>query len=167
MELLGLILIDTDGRIKATNAMAREMIAASTEGDLQREILKVPEAASGNGGLVRIERPAGQTPLLAWSTDLMNGLPVPSYRAIALMDPARRVLVDAAALEAAFHFTRAETRLAEQMANGRSPAEAAQALGITIHTVRTYLKRLYQKTGVRTQATLVRKLLQTTRSLPL
>ncbi|WP_321477461.1 helix-turn-helix transcriptional regulator [uncultured Paludibaculum sp.] len=148
------------------NLMARELISASVGGDLEREILNLPDLLAGAGQLTRIDRPAGQTPLLAWATALANGRPGTRYRAVALMDPARRLLIDSAALEAAFHFTKAETRLAEQIANGHSPLEAAQALGITIHTVRTYLKRLYQKTGVRTQATLVRKLLQTTRSLP-
>lgn len=162
-----MVLLDTDGHITAMNGMARELIAASSEGGLEREILRLQDPQQSPGGLVRIDRASGQPPLLAWCTPMMNGRPVPSYRAVALLDPERRTLIDSAALVATFRFTRAETRLAEQMAGGRTPAEAALALGITIHTVRTYLKRLYQKTGARTQATLVRKLLQTTRSLPI
>ncbi len=68
-------------------------------------------------------------------------------------------------LGTAFHFTRAEVRLAEQLLLGRTPTEAAEALGVTIHTVRTYLKRLYHKTETHSQATLVRKLVQAA-SLP-
>jgi len=52
------------------------------------------------------------------------------------------------------------------MIAGKTPAEAAVAIGVTIHTVRTYLKRLYHKVGVRTQATLVRTLLQTLQTVP-
>lgn len=48
---------------------------------------------------------------------------------------------------------------------GRTPKEAAEELGVTIHTVRTYLKRLYIKLGVKSQAMLVRKLMQAA-SLP-
>jgi DNA-binding CsgD family transcriptional regulator len=44
------------------------------------------------------------------------------------------------------------------MLAGHTPVESALEMGVTIHTVRTYLKRLYLKTGVRTQASLVRKL---------
>ncbi|MGJ5818543.1 helix-turn-helix transcriptional regulator [Paludibaculum fermentans] len=116
--------------------------------------------------MVQIERSAGQAPLLAWVTPMVNGAPTPKFRAVALVDPARRQLTASATLEATFRFTKAEMRLAEQMMNGKSPAEAAQALGITIHTVRTYLKRLYHKAGVRTQATLVRRLLQAAQALP-
>ncbi len=68
-------------------------------------------------------------------------------------------------LREAFRFTRAEMRLVEQILLGKTPAEAAEALGVTIHTVRTYLKRLYHKVGARSQATLVRKLIQAS-SLP-
>jgi DNA-binding CsgD family transcriptional regulator len=65
-----------------------------------------------------------------------------------------------ACLLAAYRFTRAEMRLVEQLLAGHTPAEAAQELGVTIHTVRTYLKRLYQKVGVKSQATLIRRLYQ-------
>lgn len=78
-----------------------------------------------------------------------------------VFDPDRPPACATAALQAAFRLTKAEARLVEQLLQGRTPTEAAEALGVTIHTVRTYLKRLYLKLGVKSQAMLVRKLLQT------
>lgn len=161
-----MVLIGLDGQISATNSLARELLATPDGIYIERKILSLPASEEAAGRLVQIERSAGQVPLLAWVTPLVNGVPTPKYRAVTLVDPARRQQIALAALEASFHFTKAEMRLAEQIMNGKSPAESAQALGITIHTVRTYLKRLYHKAGVRTQATLVRKLLQAAQALP-
>jgi DNA-binding CsgD family transcriptional regulator len=69
-------------------------------------------------------------------------------------------------LASVFKFTPAEVRLAEQVIQGHSPLQSAENLGVTIHTVRTYLKRLYHKAGVRTQAGLVRALMKAIETLP-
>jgi DNA-binding CsgD family transcriptional regulator len=42
---------------------------------------------------------------------------------------------------------------------GKSVEEAAAVMGITVNTARTRLKRIYNKTGVRRQPELVRRLL--------
>ena len=49
-----------------------------------------------------------------------------------------------------------EARLAWAMAQGRSIAEAAQDLGLTVETARNYSKKIYSKTGAGGQADLVR-----------
>jgi DNA-binding CsgD family transcriptional regulator len=49
-----------------------------------------------------------------------------------------------------------EARLAWAIAQGRSIAEAARELGITIETARNYSKKIYSKTGAGGQADLVR-----------
>lgn len=54
-----------------------------------------------------------------------------------------------------FHLTRAECRLAEQLAGGASPEQCAMALGNTLHTVRSQLKSLFHKTGTSRQTELV------------
>ena len=48
-----------------------------------------------------------------------------------------------------------EARLAAALAGGASIKEAALALGMSELTVRTYVKRILQKTGVRRQTDLV------------
>lgn len=82
-----------------------------------------------------------------------------------VFDPEPQPCLPAAALQPVFRLTKAEVRLVEQLLLGRTPKEAAEELGVTIHTVRTYLKRLYIKLGVKSQAMLVRKLMQAA-SLP-
>lgn len=54
-----------------------------------------------------------------------------------------------------FGFTRAEAQLAVLLMTGKSVAESAQELGVSIHTVRSHLKRLMSKTGTRRQGALV------------
>jgi DNA-binding CsgD family transcriptional regulator/PAS domain-containing protein len=55
--------------------------------------------------------------------------------------------------------THAEARLVQCLLDGRGLRDAAVALGITYGTARAYLKLVFQKTGVHTQAQLVAKLL--------
>ncbi len=55
--------------------------------------------------------------------------------------------------------TRAEARVATRLAAGKTVADIAAELGVSVETVRTHLKRAYHKTGVRRQAELVRLVL--------
>jgi DNA-binding CsgD family transcriptional regulator len=59
-----------------------------------------------------------------------------------------------------FALTGAESRVAIEVAEGRKPSDIAGRLGLSVHTVRSHLKRIFQKTGVHSQAGLVRALLQ-------
>ncbi len=54
-----------------------------------------------------------------------------------------------------YRFTRTQARLAEMLCQGMRPADAAQALGVKISTVRTHVGELYEKTGTHSQAQLV------------
>jgi DNA-binding CsgD family transcriptional regulator len=58
-----------------------------------------------------------------------------------------------------YALTPGEARLATWLVQGKSVEEAAAAMGVTINTARGYLKRIYQKTGVRRQPELMRLLL--------
>jgi DNA-binding CsgD family transcriptional regulator len=61
-----------------------------------------------------------------------------------------------------YNLTRAEAVLVDLIArDGPSLAEAADRLGVGRETVRTHLKRAYDKTGVRRQSDLTRLALQT------
>lgn len=112
------------------------------------------------GGPWKVPGQPGRPPYLAWLTPLRNGNQGAHYHVLTIYDPEHGVENSRECLLAAYRFTRAEMRLVEQLLAGRTPVEAAQTLGVTIHTVRTYLKRLFQKVGVKSQATLVRRLYQ-------
>lgn len=64
-----------------------------------------------------------------------------------------------------FRLTKSEARLALALAEGDTLAEASEKIGLTLQTARTYSKRIFQKTGTRRQAELVRTLLTSTLSL--
>jgi DNA-binding CsgD family transcriptional regulator/PAS domain-containing protein len=55
--------------------------------------------------------------------------------------------------------TLTEARLAQLVAEGRGLRRSAESMGVTYGTARSYLKIVFQKVGVRTQAQLVAKML--------
>ncbi|MDR3435235.1 response regulator [Telmatospirillum sp.] len=58
-----------------------------------------------------------------------------------------------------FDLTEAEARLALLLSEGQRIEDAAERLGITVNSARTYLKRIFSKTDVTRQAELVRLIL--------
>jgi DNA-binding CsgD family transcriptional regulator len=58
-----------------------------------------------------------------------------------------------------FGLSPAQQRVAELVSEGMRLGEIAERLGVTLNTVRTHLNRVFEKTGVRTQAALTRVLL--------
>ncbi len=54
-----------------------------------------------------------------------------------------------------WNLTSAEARVVESLAKGRRPMEIATELRLSIHTIRTQLKRAMAKTGAHTQTALV------------
>ena len=61
-------------------------------------------------------------------------------------------------VEQLFGFTTRESQVACALLEGRSPKQTAARLGISVHTVRTHLKRIMETTYARRQAELVRML---------
>jgi DNA-binding CsgD family transcriptional regulator len=89
-------------------------------------------------------------------------LPAPARAGTAayfLMDTTREIPPSMDFLRLAYDLTRAEARLATMLLNGSSLEAAAEAMHVTRHTVRAHLKRIFSKTGTRTQAQLVRVLI--------
>ena len=76
-----------------------------------------------------------------------------------LTDPEIQTLPSAEMLSRLFNLSPAEGRLARELASGKKVEEISEAMGITVSSVRTYLKRLMEKTGTSRQAELVRLLL--------
>src|SRR5690606_19596642 len=61
-------------------------------------------------------------------------------------------------LAAALDLNRSETRLAVLLCDGRTLAEAAEALGWTLETTRSASKRIFARTGTRGQGDLIRRM---------
>jgi DNA-binding CsgD family transcriptional regulator len=74
-------------------------------------------------------------------------------------DPNYDPVVDRATLSRLFGFTRAEASLALLLMSGRTVEQAAEELFVSLHTIRTHLKRMLLKTDTGRQTELLRLLL--------
>ncbi|MFW2830515.1 helix-turn-helix transcriptional regulator [Sphingomonas sp. ID0503] len=92
----------------------------------------------------------------------------PEWRPATMPPPAAMQLVSdppsagtaaATALCESYELTAQEARLALALAAGRSVVEAAEALSLSLESARTYLKRIFAKTGTHGQVDLVRLIL--------
>jgi DNA-binding CsgD family transcriptional regulator len=81
-------------------------------------------------------------------------LPGPGDPLVALTLRARRERPELAVLAEARQLTRAEIRVIEMMIGGTETAAIADALGISLETLRTHVKHAYRKLGVTTRGEL-------------
>ena len=81
----------------------------------------------------------------------------PSRAALVVMcDSDRAPSVPAEIMAAVFGLTEAEARVAEAASSGSALGEIAGRLGVSPNTVKTHLRRVYEKTGTKRQAELAR-----------
>lgn len=73
-----------------------------------------------------------------------------------VVDPDAGFRSGAVDLQRVLGLTPAEARCAIALAEGLAPKEIAEGLGVSYETVRSQLRSIYDKTGVRRQAALVR-----------
>ena len=78
---------------------------------------------------------------------------------VLVVDPAARPRVDPDLAAAVLGLTPAESRVAVALATGQTVAGIAHARDCAEGTVRTHLKRVYRKQGIRKQTELVRRVL--------
>ena len=119
------------------------------------------------GGALRLSRPSGMEPFEVLVTPLRTAMPRAGpaiHRGASVMlliaDPGAAVGIEAAALRQMHGFTAAEARLTLQLLSGGDVPAAADALGISVYTARTLLKRAFIRTGTRRQSELVGKILR-------
>lgn len=74
---------------------------------------------------------------------------------VLLHDPALNSNLDPFIVAETFDLTPAEARVAVQMVNGLTADEIAQKSGVSVNTVKSQIKSLFQKTGTTRQAELV------------
>lgn len=153
----GVLLLDPTGKVISLNAAARELLPR-TEGLVLGDGTLAFEPLAGQSPAL-VNRKDGHPPLKVRVAMLCDGSPEASHVVVTLV-PAGDVSARRTLLASRFNFTPAEVRLAEAVIEGHNPVSIAEFLGLTLHTVRSYLKRLYAKTGVRNQAGLVRVLMR-------
>ncbi|MBV8801014.1 MAG: helix-turn-helix transcriptional regulator [Alphaproteobacteria bacterium] len=79
---------------------------------------------------------------------------------VCITDPEASLDITDRRLRDLFGLSRAEARVAVLLLDGRSTKEAARALGVSFHTVRGHLVRIFEKAGVNRQAELVRLMMR-------
>ena len=134
---------------------------------LESLIFAAASAARGegdsSGGTLSVSRASGLRPLSMLVSPMRAPSTVPGHRRIAavvfISDPDSVIFANEERLLQLYGLTRAESRLAARIAEGRSLEEAAAILNITTHTARSYVKRILGKTGTKRQVELVRLLL--------
>lgn len=167
----GLAVTDRCGRAHFLNRAARAFIGRGLL-RLEHGCLRgtTPEAgaalrriiagcAAGRAGSVRLEGEAGTVLIAACPVPGAAGTLTEGAVLLRLIDPAAAPLPEAGALQAQFGFTPAEAALAVDILAGNDLAASATHRRITRNTARVHLRHLFEKTGTRRQAELVRLLL--------
>jgi DNA-binding CsgD family transcriptional regulator/PAS domain-containing protein len=116
-----------------------------------------------SGGALSIVRPSGRKSFRILVTPIHRELFASALTAPAaivfMVDPERRFDTPIDMLAELFALSRAEARLGVLLLQDRSLDESAQELGVSLNTVRTQLKKLFEKTGTNRQRALIRALL--------
>lgn len=111
--------------------------------------------------LIRCDEASDTSLWITSSDDLIEGIAGHSnvaiiYIASSLIQPE----FDVQTMQDNFGLTIAEARLVKALVNGcHNLNDAAEKLGVSIHTVRTHIKRTFEKTGTSNQMELVKKVL--------
>jgi DNA-binding CsgD family transcriptional regulator len=156
----GGLAVDRDGGLRLVAALPAETAA------LSRALAQALAVASGTGtelgGPLRLSRPSGGAPLLV----LPVPLPPPAFALwemleqarvlVLIVDPSAQSRTTAAAIQTTFGLTAAEARVAVLIGSGLGGPQTGAMLGISPSTVRTHLKRCFEKTGVHSQVGLAR-----------
>jgi DNA-binding CsgD family transcriptional regulator len=179
----GVVLVDEHGSRLAANRCAREILAAcdglTVHGNTLRAELPdesarldrlLKQSIRSNGdrnpltdGAISITRSSGSHPLRVRVVPLHTKPDIFAERlpaaAIYISDLDLQLDSNELLLRDLYALTPVEARLAACLSQAKSVEEAATAMGVTVNTARAYLKRIYNKTGVRRQTELVRLLL--------
>ena len=176
---IGVVLLDGTGVPCFVNRYAADLVRANDGLSIGREGLRgasradterlrrllaegeCPRTRSGCASCVL--RRLCHRPLAVRLVPLGSGIrPAPGIprHALLIRDPDRDAPIDEEMVAQTFRLTRREASVAALLAAGRALPQIAATLTIAETTARTHLKRIYQKTGCRNQADLVRVILR-------
>ncbi|HUO12881.1 MAG TPA: hypothetical protein VMU37_09010 [Caulobacteraceae bacterium] len=143
-----------EGRLVATTSDANSRLQALIGLATQRL------ARARRGGSMVAPRPNGGLPLSIMVSPVVREafatLRSDPAAIVCITDPEMGTDVPSERLRELFGFTPAETRVALSLFEGRNLAEAAAELGLSVHTVRIHLSRVFAKSQTNRQADLVR-----------
>ena len=176
----GIVFLGTDGQVVLMNRAAsafvseRDGLLANRDGLraerpaesalLEKTIRQAASTSNGHGmsagGMVLISRRARPPLQILVSPIRDSAITSQAVAAIAFVtDPWQRQRPTQDVLRARFGLTPAECRVAMLSSDGHAPRKIANMIGVTDHTVRSQIKSIFSKTGVKRQGELVRLLL--------
>lgn len=180
---IGVVLVNGQGKVLLANRTARALanqddgFALSHDGlaltrsdeaaNLRRLIQGASTTSTGkgfnSGGVLCVSRPSLKRPYsILVAPHAKNHGSLSSLQPAAIIfisDPEQEEIPDELVLSKLFGFTPAEAKLAALLAQGRSLKEAADTSGVARSTVRSQLKKLFEKTNTRRQGELIRLLM--------
>ncbi|HEU4618370.1 MAG TPA: helix-turn-helix transcriptional regulator [Gammaproteobacteria bacterium] len=178
----GVVLLDKQGRVSWANRSAMKILAAgaglgidkgrlyasarSDNASLQRVLAGALATslggAGGAGGTLCIARAAPARPLVLLIAPIALRAAFVNRPAVAVFvnDPEQRNEAAPELLRSLYGLTEREAALADLLAQGMELREAAERLRIRMHTARTHLKLIFEKTDTHRQAELLHLLLR-------
>jgi len=118
------------------------------------------EGSAGATNVIQIERRSGAKSYGVLHVAAVTSATGDRSHAILINDPDEPLAVSAARVQQLFGLTTAESMIAARCAAGVEPRDLAQELGISRLTLRTHLRSIFRKTGVKRQVELVILLLR-------
>ena len=178
---MGVVLLDGEGRVRAANDRARGVLYAGedlqlTDGrltavrrDEASELARIfagtcPLATVGGmhaRGAMRMGRASesGARRTLLVADSHARGAASVSDFVLFIHEPGPGAVVSEATLRTLYGLTRAEARIAALLVNRGAVTSIAAEIGVSANTIRTHLKRVFGKLGVRSQLELIRVVL--------
>jgi DNA-binding CsgD family transcriptional regulator len=184
----GFLLVDGEARLLFVNRVARALLDARDGLRLEAGALSASDAdgartlrgliascageasaATGSGGDVALQRGAGRMPLDVVVIPIQPETTMATIpwtfpqRAVAIVlvsDPESEMKARVESMRDRFGFTRTEATFALEIIKGDGRQATADRLGISVATARSHLSSIFDKTGSRRQAQLVRLLMQ-------
>jgi DNA-binding CsgD family transcriptional regulator/PAS domain-containing protein len=186
----GIVLVDGSGKPLVVNQQAEalskqdggitikaEGITAASSDDTQalkqliQQAIQGQEGKAYQGGALSIARAGSSLPLSIMVTPHNSVQPVLGFAGsqaaaiVFISDPAQQQSISPEILSALYGLTKAEARLAKELALGHTLDEISDIYQVSKHTLRAQLKTTFNKTGLSRQADLVRLVLGSPASL--
>lgn len=157
------LLAEKDGLIAASASLRAELSleSARLRGMIQEAVSTSNGKALSAGGMILVSRRTRPAlPLQVSPIRNSSANPIQNIAAVVhVFDPLRQQRPSEALLRGAYGLTPAECRIALLLSDGHAPKAIAEMIGVSENTVRTQIKGVFSKTGVKRQVELVRLLL--------
>jgi DNA-binding CsgD family transcriptional regulator len=162
----GLVVLSEDGEVESTTPGVERWLSDLPDGDLDAgrlpsavhavagRALRTAESHDDPGevALARVLSRSGTWVVLHGTSLVASG----SRRAAVIVEPAHPVRITPL-LMSAYRLTEREQEVTRLVLRGHSTAEIAERLSVSPHTVQEHLKKIFEKTGVRSRRELVGK----------